>query len=323
MRSCLIIIPYFGRLPNYFQLFLDSCSYNDKFDFLVLTNDASEYSYPKNVKVEYCQFQYMRDKVKSIHKDATLEQPQKLCDYRPSYGFLFQEYLQDYRYWGHCDIDLIFGNLNKLVFPIIKANTYDKVFNLGHLTLYKNIDYVNNLFFNEINDRKNESIFFTDNLCKFDEENGNSIVKYALKEKLSIYTTQLEADIATKSSKLLIDKYNFLTNSHRVIRNNILFVFSKGNVFGYMLHNGNLVKEEYSYIHLQKRNMKLGINTQDNEYVIAANRFYSLRERNQDLSNIDKTDFNKIKRYFLNLHYLRLRSKNLFIKIRNIKKRFS
>jgi len=322
MKNCLIIIPYFGTLPNYFQLFLDSCSYNDKFDFLVLTNDTSEYSYPKNVKVEYCQFQYMQDKVKSIHKDAILEQPQKLCDYRPSYGFLFQEYLQDYRYWGHCDIDLIFGNLNKLVFPIIKANTYDKVFNLGHLTLYKNIDYINNLFFNEINDRKHKSVFFTDNLCKFDEENGNSIVKYALKEKLSIYTTQLEADIATKSSKLLIDKYNFLTNSHRVIRNNILFVFSKGNVLGYMLHNGNVVKEEYSYIHLQKRNMKLGIDNQENEYVIAANRFYSLKERNQDLSNIDKTDFNKIKRYFFNLHYLRLRSKNLFIKIRNFTKRF-
>ena len=147
-------------------------------------------------------------------------------------------------------------------------------------------------------------------------------MKYALKEKLSIYTTQLEADIATKSSKLLIDKYKFLTNSHRVIRNNILFVFSKGNVLGYMLHNGNVVKEEYSYIHLQKRNMKLGIDNQENEYVIAANRFYSLKERNQDLSNIDKTDFNKIKRYFFNLHYLRLRSKNLFIKIRNFTKRF-
>ena len=99
-------------------------------------------------------------------------------------------------------------------------------------------------------------------------------------------------------------------------------MFSKGNVLGYMLHNGNVVKEEYSYIHLQKRNMKLGIDNQENEYVIAANRFYSLKEWTHDLSNIDKTDFNKIKRYFFNLHYLRLRSKNLFIKIRNFTKRF-
>lgn len=37
MNSVCIIIPYFGKLPNYFQLWLESCKNNDSFTWLVFT----------------------------------------------------------------------------------------------------------------------------------------------------------------------------------------------------------------------------------------------------------------------------------------------
>lgn len=33
--SIALLLPYFGSLPNYFQLWLDSAKYNGKFDFLL------------------------------------------------------------------------------------------------------------------------------------------------------------------------------------------------------------------------------------------------------------------------------------------------
>ena len=47
-----IVVPYFGTLPNYFQLFLDTCAYNPEFDWLIW-NVISEYfmvKYPQKPK---------------------------------------------------------------------------------------------------------------------------------------------------------------------------------------------------------------------------------------------------------------------------------
>ena len=42
---------------------------------------------------------------------VTLDRPYKLCDFKPAYGFIFGEYLKEYDYWGHCDIDIVWGDL--------------------------------------------------------------------------------------------------------------------------------------------------------------------------------------------------------------------
>ena len=42
-----IIVPYFGKMPNYFQLFLNSCASNKKFDWLIFSDDKAKYDYPE------------------------------------------------------------------------------------------------------------------------------------------------------------------------------------------------------------------------------------------------------------------------------------
>lgn len=45
-----IIIPYYGKFPDFFQLFLNSCKWNKGFNWLIFTDNEDKYIYPDNVK---------------------------------------------------------------------------------------------------------------------------------------------------------------------------------------------------------------------------------------------------------------------------------
>ena len=87
-KTCVLILPYFGKFNSYFSLFLRSFSYNTEFDLLLFTDSDVNYNYPKNVKV-------IKSELDSIKKRAeekfgfkiSLNNPYKLCDYKPAYGF--------------------------------------------------------------------------------------------------------------------------------------------------------------------------------------------------------------------------------------------
>lgn len=97
MDSILIIIPYFGKFNNYFNLFLKSVSYNETIDFLIITDDVSNYNYPRNVKVLYSSFNDILKRIKNYFKEnAKCDIPYKLCDYRPFIGELYKEYSKNY-----------------------------------------------------------------------------------------------------------------------------------------------------------------------------------------------------------------------------------
>ena len=59
-------LAYFGKMPNYFPLFLKSCKANLEFDFLVFTDDKSKFDYPENVQVVYMTFSEMKEKIQEI-----------------------------------------------------------------------------------------------------------------------------------------------------------------------------------------------------------------------------------------------------------------
>lgn len=95
MRNRVIIIAcYFGRLPNYFQLWLNSCRVNRDFHWLLFTDDETNYSYPDNVQREIYSFGEMSRLVqKKCGFQTALDAPYKICDFKGLYGFIFQEYL--------------------------------------------------------------------------------------------------------------------------------------------------------------------------------------------------------------------------------------
>lgn len=112
---CLVVL-YFGKLPNYFNLWLTSCKYNKTINFLLFIDDETKYDYPDNVKVIYTTFENIKNQIQSkFDFNISLKKPYKLCDYKPAYGYIFNEYLEKYDLWGHCDLDVIFGNLRKFL----------------------------------------------------------------------------------------------------------------------------------------------------------------------------------------------------------------
>ena len=124
---CLVIL-YFGKLPNYFNLWLTSCKYNNTINFLLFTDDKTKYDYPNNVRVIYTTFEEIRNQIQSkFDFRITLEKPYKLCDFKPAYGYIFNKYLKGYDFWGHCDLDVIFGNLRKFL-PEEILKEYDKIY---------------------------------------------------------------------------------------------------------------------------------------------------------------------------------------------------
>ena len=147
------IIPYYGTWPPYINLFLKSCQANiNSIDVLFITNLERPERAPSNVKIHYLSFQ---DLLSLIRQKTGVNIPTiehyKLCDIHPAYGQIFEELIADYEFWGYGDIDLVYGNLERLFLPKLKG--YDILaFKKGHLhgpfTFYRNTPKINKLYQN-------------------------------------------------------------------------------------------------------------------------------------------------------------------------------
>lgn len=136
-NKCVLVLPYFGVFNNYFPLFLRSCAANPNYDFLIYTDQVLRET-PPNVYCKHMDFNEFRFRIQSkFDFPISLQQPYKLCDFKPSYGYVLEDDLNSYDYWGHCDCDLLFGGLDGILNPLM-AERYDKIFAAGHLTLYRN-----------------------------------------------------------------------------------------------------------------------------------------------------------------------------------------
>lgn len=313
MNKIVFIIPYFGKFNNYFQLFLNSCAYNKNFDWLIFTNDKRTFKYPNNVKVIYTNFEQIKKKIESLFDfPITLNSPYKLCDYRPAYGLIFKEYIKDYIAWGYCDSDLIWGNISHFITEQDFLE-YDKIGIFGHCSLYKNTDKINNIFKVELNGIKRYKVIMQRNRTNsFDEEFKDSINNIFEQENLKIRYTEYQANIYTKSSAFRLTKMNADKKTYTIEQlQKAFFIWEKGSLFRYILINGKLERKEFMYIHLQSRPMKINLNNLfEKKYKIIPNAFDEL-----EASIIDEKTFTKIKKKHFNLHYFRLRSKNLYQKI--------
>lgn len=73
----------------------------------------------------------------------------KAADFDPFYGIIFEDYLKDYDFWGHTNLDLVLGRLDRFVSDKF-LETLDVFGNdpnaiCGPFSLYRNIPVVNNL----------------------------------------------------------------------------------------------------------------------------------------------------------------------------------
>lgn len=51
MKKIILILPYFGKLPNFFYLWLQSAINNSTIDFLIVTDCVIQYEIESNIKI--------------------------------------------------------------------------------------------------------------------------------------------------------------------------------------------------------------------------------------------------------------------------------
>jgi len=174
-KSIALIICYFGKLPWYFNYFVHSCKYNPSVTFFIITDDTvySNPSLPDNVKLIYKTLGKISLLAsRKLGFEVNITHGYKLCDFKPAYGFIFSELLKGYAFWGHCDIDIIFGNIRNFITDELLEN-YDLVsvrhdWLSGCFLLYKNNDKLNTLF---LHSKDYKKVFTSDKHYCFDETN--------------------------------------------------------------------------------------------------------------------------------------------------------
>lgn len=305
MKTACFIIPYFGHFPNYFKLFLKTCGYNKKFNWLIFTDNSINFGIPSNVRFVHMTFDELREIIQSKFEfSISLDFPYKLCDYKPAYGYIFENYLKEYLFWGHCDIDVLMGDLSSYLTNEI-LDKYDKLFCMGHCTLYKNNPEINRGFMLPLNGRKVYKDAFTkDYIYVFDEEcrtkdNVNRIFK---KNGFAVYEEDLSLNFSIFKNKFYRTKYigfdnkanGFIVESDRTK----LVTWESGHIFRYILKQGMLCKEEFMYLHLQERHMKF------DEKLLEYSSIKIIPDSFLPLSNriVDKTSYEKEKIDYLNFH---------------------
>lgn len=311
-----IIVPYFGEFPNYFQVFLNSCKYNIEFEWLIYTDNTKKYNYPENVIIKKMTFEEMKVKIrKKFDFDFDINSVHKLCDLKPAYGYIFEEDIKNYDFWGFGDIDVILGDLSHFITKEMFIK-YDKIYTVGHLTLFRN-NYENNRRF--MLAYKGELIyrnaFLKTRESIFDEGFKNSINNIYEDYNFPMCTKFEPADIYTKSSNFRL--VGLKNDRELVIYKNKKGVFwwKKGQLLFIYMENDKFIKQEFPYIHLQKRKMRLkGSVTKAESIKIVPNVF------EEQFEDITEENFKKIKKKYFNLHYFKLRTKNLIYKIKVILK---
>ncbi|MAM28746.1 MAG: hypothetical protein CMC13_06955 [Flavobacteriaceae bacterium] len=150
MKSIVLIVPYLGKWPLWFDAHLVSIARNPTINWLFITDCKIPDHYPENVRFIHTTSEALNFKINECLNIQVPLSPRKLCDIRPAYGKVFQEYILDYDFWGFCDVDIIWGNIRKFLTKEMllendiissRKNTLS-----GHFTVLRNSLEVNSLY---------------------------------------------------------------------------------------------------------------------------------------------------------------------------------
>jgi hypothetical protein len=157
-----IAMPYFGRLPAYFQLYLDSLAANQDILTVLLITDVglSDYRLPPNLIHIPLRLADIRARVATLlqHEHGLtvpatelIKTPYKLVDIKPLYPKLFHDLFTaqgarpDIDFVGFGDCDLLYGRLSHFI--DLRREHYDILGGYhGHLIAFRNTIPFQNLY---------------------------------------------------------------------------------------------------------------------------------------------------------------------------------
>lgn len=170
---------------RYFHMFVESTRHTG-FDFLIVGDTPPPFPLPPNVRHLYITWVDLTQRVYThalnkpnipLPRNALLNAGfYKVCEFKSLFAHLFPEAVEGYEWWGHCDTDLVLGNLTKFFSPdllekndIISGGSKPS---WGPFTLYRNIPSVNTLYQQIRKHAPMERIFADGGYHYFDEWNN-------------------------------------------------------------------------------------------------------------------------------------------------------
>ena len=306
MKSIVLIVPYMGSWPLWFEAHLVSIAQNPTIDWLFITDCETPSAYPENVQFVTSSLPELKLRIRdTLGVDVPLT-PRKLCDVRPAFGRLFQQYIQDYDFWGFCDLDIIWGDIRKFVtgalleeYHIISSRRNSIS---GHFTLFRNAPITNTLY---IQIPAYSNLLLEKKLMRVDEEAFTVVLKNLLKQAtpgLKIYwnTYLMNQTQGKAQQEYYLDKW----------------LWKEGKMLE--IKNGKPI-DEVMYLHFinWKRTLKYSevrYNDEPKQFLISYNGMHYFRHSDWAIL------LNSIKNWF-NGYEVRMRRKKLFLKLKGFKKR--
>src|SRR3954470_787124 len=147
--QALLILPYFGSFGPWFPLYLHTLARQHTLDLLLLS-DAVPPALPPNARRVEMTLDRLRDLATAKRGTRVrLYRGRNICDLRPAYGLVFEEFTVGYSYWAFGDEDVLYGDLDRMLAPHLDG-THDLVVpgangKSGHMTLLKNDARTNEL----------------------------------------------------------------------------------------------------------------------------------------------------------------------------------
>lgn len=252
MKSICYIIPFFGHLPVNFNLWLISCKVNSTVNWLIYTDDKTSYDYPENVKVKYCEYADILDRFKKhFDFDILIDRPWRLSLFKPAYGEIFQEDIEEYDFWGYCDVDLMWGNIRKFYTDDV-LNQYERVGYLGHSTLYKNTSENNSRYRTIVPECTNYiDVFSGKSNYSFDENGMDQIFQYL---NIPYYKEVVFAHLTKYESSFFLTR---LPEEDRPNNKYQIFTWQNGTLTRHFINkDGEIGEMEFVYLHFWCRPMK-------------------------------------------------------------------
>lgn len=262
-----LLVPYFGRVPDYADLWLESCRRNPGIDWILLTDCRFDHELPPNVYVHSMSFAGLADRLAERFDFALgLETPYKLCDFRPAFGHVLADYLKGYDFWGYCDLDVIFGDIRKFVTESV-LDSSDKVFTGGHLSFMRNDEEINRTYQDgaKLGLLDFRTVFSSPRSFAFDEwgldhDGLNSIL---LSRSAAVHLSEMPyADIKVGHYALRTNREGFTQSpgeaEQEQRKRHIAYTWVDGVLTQHAVDSlsGEVVRREEAYIHLQKRPMR-------------------------------------------------------------------
>ena len=292
-RICFITF-YFGRLPDYFVLWLNCVRYNYKYDFILYIDDRTKYNFPDNVTVKYVTFKSIVARVqKKFDFKICLSKPYKLCDYRPAFGDIFYDDIKEYDFWGTMDLDIVLGDIYTFITDDI-LQSYDKILVRDHFCLYRNTDDVRKHYKGKqsIGESVYRKVFTEKKIFSFGEASTYGVYNIWKYNNWRMFDKDIIADID-------VWNYDFIVIGDAKVKSNV-FLYKDGKLYRKYYIDNKIITKQYLYMHLQKRKMIIANEVQSDNYLIVPNKFIFLNN-NKELTNRMINLYIRKKYFFYNL----------------------